>query len=101
MQIDESTTERQPSRTPWNKGKLIGAKPPLKAKHVWSIRTKLQIEGRARDRARFNLAIDSKRRKPQGRGRCIRTSLRSRDRASEEDWTACQVRADGADPRSG
>ena len=57
MQID---TERQASRSPWNKGKLIGAKPPLKAKQVWSIRTKLQIEGRARDLARFNLAIDSK-----------------------------------------
>ena len=54
MQIDESTTERQPSRTPWNKGKLIGAKPPLKAKHVWSIRTKLQIESRVRELAMFN-----------------------------------------------
>jgi integrase len=47
-------------RTPWNKGKLIGAKPPLWPKHVWSIRTKLQIEGRVRDLALFNLAIDSK-----------------------------------------
>jgi integrase len=47
-------------RTPWNKGKLIGAKPPLRPKHVWSIRTKLQIEGRTRDLAMFNLAIDSK-----------------------------------------
>lgn len=45
---------------PWNKGKLTGAKPPLRPKHVWSIRTKLQIEGRARDLAMFNLAIDSK-----------------------------------------
>ena len=40
--------------------KLIGAKPPLRPKHVWSIRTKLQIEGRTRDLAMFNLAIDSK-----------------------------------------
>jgi integrase len=47
-------------RTPWNKGKLIGAKPPLRTKHVWSIRTKLQVEGRTRDLAMFNLAIDSK-----------------------------------------
>jgi hypothetical protein len=45
---------------PWNKGKLTGAKPPLRPKHVWSIRTKLQIEGRARDLVMFNLAIDSK-----------------------------------------
>jgi hypothetical protein len=48
------------ARVPWNKGKLTGAKPPLRPKHVWSIRTKLQIEGRARDLAMFNLAIDSK-----------------------------------------
>jgi hypothetical protein len=33
-------------REPWNKGKLIGAKPPLRPKHVWSIRTKLQVEGK-------------------------------------------------------
>jgi integrase len=47
-------------RTPWNKGKLIGARPPLRSKHVWSIRTRLQVEGRVRDLAMFNLAIDSK-----------------------------------------
>jgi integrase len=49
-----------PKRTPWNKGKLIGAKPPLLARYVWSVRTRLQIEGRTRDLAMFNLAIDSK-----------------------------------------
>src|SRR4030081_26 len=37
-------------RVPWDKGKLIGTNPPLRAKHVWSIRTKLQVEGRTRDR---------------------------------------------------
>jgi hypothetical protein len=47
-------------RTPWNKGKLIGAKPPLRPKHVWAIRTRLMVEGRIRDLAMFNLAIDSK-----------------------------------------
>ncbi len=51
---------RAPKRVRWNKGKLTGAKPPLRPKHVWSIRTKLQIEGRTRDLAMFNLAIDSK-----------------------------------------
>jgi integrase len=49
-----------PKRIPWNKGKLTGAKLPLRPKHVWSIRTKLQVEGRIRDLALFNLAIDSK-----------------------------------------
>ena len=47
-------------RPPWNKGKLVGAKPPLRPSHVWSIRTKLQMQGRTRDLALFNLAIDSK-----------------------------------------
>src|SRR5262245_7599931 len=47
-------------RAPWNKGKIMGAKAPLRPKHVWSIRTKLQVEGRVRDLALFNLAIDSK-----------------------------------------
>jgi integrase len=45
---------------PWNKGKVTGAKPPLRPKHVWSIRSKLQAETKTRDLAMFNLAIDSK-----------------------------------------
>ena len=48
------------TRTPWNKGKLTGAKPPLRPKHVWAIRTRLMIQGRIRDLAMFNVAIDSK-----------------------------------------
>jgi integrase len=48
------------ARPPWNKGKLVGAKPPLRQGHVWSIRTRLQLEKRTRDLALFNLAIDSK-----------------------------------------
>src|ERR1700731_3280825 len=58
--LDQVTATMAPKRVPWNKGKLTGAKPPLRPKHVWSIRTKLQIEGCARDLAMFNLAIDSK-----------------------------------------
>jgi hypothetical protein len=45
---------------PWNKGRLTGAKSPLRPKHVWAIRPKLQIEGRVRDHALFNLVVDSK-----------------------------------------
>ena len=60
MQDQVNAPPASRSRVPWNKGKLTGAKPPLRPKHVWSIRTKLQIEGRARDLAMFNLAIDSK-----------------------------------------
>jgi integrase len=55
-----SAAETPARRPPWNKGKLVGAKPPLRPSHVWSIRTKLQIEARTRDLALFNLAIDSK-----------------------------------------
>ena len=50
----------EPKRAPWNKGKLIGAKPPLRQKHVWAIRTMLQVERSKRNVAMFNHAIDSK-----------------------------------------
>jgi integrase len=60
MQDDVNSALPAPRQTPWNKGKLIGSKPPLRQKHVWAIRTKLQIEQRTRDLAMFNLAIDSK-----------------------------------------
>jgi integrase len=57
---DNSNCPLPKKRAPWNKGKLIGARPPLRPKHVWSIRTRLLLEGRIRDLALFNLAIDSK-----------------------------------------
>src|ERR1700726_3138520 len=47
-------------QTPWNKGRLIGQKRALKPKDVWTIRVRLQLEGRKRDLAMFNLAVDSK-----------------------------------------
>ncbi len=45
---------------PWNKGKIIGQKPPLKLKEIWTIRILLQLASKTRDLALFNLAIDSK-----------------------------------------
>ena len=60
MQDHETHPTPAPKRVPWNKGKLTGAKPPLRPKQVWSIRTKLQVDGKTRDLALFNLAIDSK-----------------------------------------
>src|SRR5215472_9505820 len=59
MQHDDPTGTAL-KRVPWNKGKLTGAKSPLRPKNVWSIRTKLQVEGRKRELAMFNFAIDSK-----------------------------------------
>jgi hypothetical protein len=59
MEEHKSSSPANHKHIAWNKGKLIGAKPPLRPKHVWSIRTKLQIEGKARDLAMFNLAIEA------------------------------------------
>ena len=92
--------------TAWNKGKLIGAKPPLSLRHVWSIRTKLQIEGRIRELALFNLAIDSKLRGCDvvalpGRRHCSEWLCRgARDGASKKDRGRGPVRINGADPTS-
>ena len=60
MQNDANLSIPTPKRAPWNKGRLIGAKPPLRQKHVWAIRGMLQNERNKRDLAMFNLAIDSK-----------------------------------------
>lgn len=45
MEQEHANSLIKPVRVPWNKGKLVGAKPPLRPSHVWSIRTKLHIEG--------------------------------------------------------
>jgi integrase len=47
-------------REPWNKGKLVGQKAPLRLKEIWAIRIRLHLRQRCRERALFNLAIDSK-----------------------------------------
>jgi integrase len=63
---------------PWNKGKLVGQKSPLKLKHIWAVRIRLQIANRIRDLALFDLAIDSKLRA------CDLVRLRVRDVAHGE-----------------
>jgi integrase len=60
-------------REPWNKGKLVGQKAPLKLKEIWAIRVRLQLANRHRELALFNLAIDSKLRA------CDLVKLRVRD----------------------
>lgn len=54
--LDPAARERRP----WNVGSLVGAKRPLKPRDVWAIRFFLDEHGRLRDRALFDLAIDSK-----------------------------------------
>lgn len=61
------------TREAWNKGKLVGQKPPLKPKDIWAIRIYLQNTHAVRDLAMFNLAIDSKLRG------CNLVNLRARD----------------------
>jgi integrase len=58
---------------PWNKGKLLGQKAPVKLKEIWAIRVRLQLGERLRELAMFNLAIDSKLRS------CDLVKLRFRD----------------------
>ena len=60
-------------RQPWNKGKLVGQKAPLKLKEIWAIRVRLQLAEQRRELALFNLAIDSKLRA------CDLVKLRVRD----------------------
>jgi integrase len=52
--------QNKQNKAPWNKGKLVGQKPPLKLREIWAIRIHLQIEEKHRELALFNLAIDSK-----------------------------------------
>lgn len=55
MEVDLSI-----ARPPWNKGKLVGQKAPLKVKDIWAIRVRLQLRRCTRDLALFSLGIDSK-----------------------------------------
>src|SRR5580700_5314939 len=75
MHENEIAATAAPKRIPWNKGKLIGPRQPLRQKHVWGIRTMLQMERQVRE-----LAL------------CNRTDVR----ASEKDWASCALRANRA-----
>lgn len=65
--------EGRARREPWNKGKLVGQKVPLRIKDIWAIRVRLQLAERKRELALFNLAVDSK------LGSCDLVKLRVRD----------------------
>jgi integrase len=113
------TLQQDQRQSPWNKGRLVGQKRPLKPKEVWNIRARLQIDARRRDLAMFNLAIDSKLRGCDlvrlkvddlcvgGRlrdratiiqkktGRPVQFELTEQTRASVEDWLALLKIRDG------
>jgi integrase len=65
-------------REPWNKGKLVGQKTPFRLREIWAIRVRLQLQGRVRDLALFDLGIDSKLRA------CDLVQLRVRDVSNGE-----------------
>ena len=71
--MEQPITECRGHREPWNKGKLVGQKAPLRLKEIWAIRIRLQLGGRTRELALFNLAVDSKLRS------CDLVKLRVRD----------------------
>lgn len=77
--MNASTTHH---RQPWNKGKLVGQKTPLRLKDIWAIRVRLQLAQSTRDLALFDLAIDSKLRA------CDLIKLRVRDVAHGEHVSA-------------
>ena len=56
----DTATKAERRAVPWNKGELLGQKPPLKLKKIWAILIRLQLDHRTRELALFNLAIDSK-----------------------------------------
>ena len=113
------TAEVSSHRAPWNKGRLIGQKRPLKPKEVWAIHVRLQLEERRRDLALFNLALDSKLRGCDlvrlqvsdvcvgGRvrdratvvqrktGRPVQFEITEQTRAALRDWVANGVPANG------
>jgi integrase len=60
MEYTQNTASRISHHIPWNKGRIIGPKPPLKLKEIWAIRIRLQLARHIWDLALFNLAIDSK-----------------------------------------
>ncbi len=107
------------TKAPWNKGRLIGQKRPLRPREVWAIRVRLQLEKRKRDLALFNLAIDSKLRgcdlvqlrvndvylggRVQDRatiiqrktGRPVQFEITEQTRAAIRDWLADTAPGDG------
>src|SRR5450631_2073359 len=81
---DQVNATPAPKRVPWNKGKLTGAKPPLRPKHVWSIRTKLQI--RVEDVAAGGYTADRATVRQKKTGRPVRFELSEQTRQAVDDY---------------
>nr|WP_315847972.1 tyrosine-type recombinase/integrase [uncultured Rhodoferax sp.] len=70
------------NKEPWNKGKIVGQKAPLRLKDIWAIRIRLQLGHRTRELAMFDLGLDSKLRA------CDLVKLRVRDISHGEHISA-------------
>src|SRR5450631_3348829 len=94
---------------PWNKGKLIGQKPPLKLKEIWAIRIRLQLDHRTRELALFVVQprhrqqVAGVRSGRASRPRCGpgQSCRRPRDCYAEEDAAARAIRDHRANAGSG
>ena len=101
--VMDQTIPATPRCEPWNKGKLVGQKAPLKLKDIWAIRVRLQLYDWTRELGLFNLGIDSKLRA------CDLVALRVRDVShggvgpsdhhAAEDSTTGAIRDHGDDAR--
>ncbi|EJG9790112.1 recombinase [Klebsiella pneumoniae subsp. pneumoniae] len=59
-QISNIAGDLSMNMSPWNKDRIIGQKRPLQISHICGIRILLELEGKTRDLALFNMALDSK-----------------------------------------
>ena len=75
---DPVGVSQKSSRGAGNKAKLIGAKPPLSPRHVWSIRTRMQLEGRIRDNHRIVLGGPRQYADPSNTRRLLRAGISGR-----------------------
>jgi hypothetical protein len=70
--ITNTAPKTEGRAVPWNKGKLLGQKPPLKLKEIWAVRIRLQLQPLRHD-------VDSSGRGGHGAQQC--------PRRGERDWT--------------
>src|SRR6516162_6388547 len=91
MHDQEMQIPAKSGQLPWNKGKLTGAKPPLRPKHIWSIRSKLQLEGRTvalkvEDIAPNGYSVDRATIRQKKTGQPVRFELSEQTRQAVDDY---------------
>jgi integrase len=118
MEINENTPAVVLRHQPWNKGELIGQKPPLQPKHVWAIRSRLPLANKKRDLglqcrhrqqlrgcdvvslrvadiAPHSYALDRATIRQRNTGRPVRFELTEQTRQSVDDYLGTEQRVAG------